>query len=165
MAQAIIPFNPALVNITWGPYNLSAGTADDMATISFDENAITKTVGSQGEIALTVNQNRGGLAKVTMMQGSPIQALLSSQCASVRGRRAPIILLPFTIIDEGGTALAVGPNAYIEKIPDISRKKANGNNEWTFNICEWTKLSNGGVATQQPSGSIISSLKGLLPSF
>lgn len=163
MTSGIIPYNPALVSITWGPFNLSSATADDMVTVSFDENAITKTIGSQGEAVLTVNQNRGGLAKVSLMQGSPVQALLSAQAQSTRPKKSPIILLPFQVIDANGTALAVGPNAYIEKIPDIARAKAHKAVEWIFNIVEWTKLSNGGVSVQQPSGAIATALAGLIP--
>ncbi len=140
-----LEYNPLNVIVTFGPLPLSGLNADDIVTIEFDEDAVTKTVGAQGEVVWTVNANKGGKAKVTTLQGAPVNALLSAMAASTRPDRAPLIVRPFVMTDLGGTALAVGPQAVIKKVPPIVRKKGHASLEWEFDIAKWTKLINGGV--------------------
>lgn len=162
MSVTAIEYNPSNVILTWGPFPLSGFNADDIGSVEFEEDAVVKTVGSQGEIVWTVTQNRGGLAKVQFLQGAPILSLLSQQCASTRGRRAPLVVLPFTMTDNAGTLLAVGPKAVIKRIPPGVRKKTHQPVEVTWDVAEWTKLNIGGIETASgPGGALVSAILGV----
>lgn len=157
-----IEYNPSKILVSWGEVVLGGYAADDIVTIAFDEDAVTKTVGSQGEVVWTVNQNRGGSAKIQTLQGSPINAALSAACASVGDRKRGLIIKPFQVTDLNGTAFALGPKAIVKKMPDIARSKAHKPVEWMFDIAEWTKISNGGISFPGPGGSVISTVTGIL---
>lgn len=160
--MASIEYNPANVVLSWGPFPLSGFNADDIGSIEFEEDAVVKTVGSQGEVVWTVNQNRGGIAKVSFLQGSPIIGLLSAQCASVQKKRAPLVILPFQMTDQSGTLLAVGPRAVIKRLPPGVRKKTHQPVEFTWDVAEWTKLNIGGIETASgPLGALVSAILGI----
>lgn len=158
-----IEYNPSLVTVTFGAIDLASSNGDDIVAISFDENAVTRTMGSQGEWVWTVNQNRGGKAKVSLLLGSPASAQLSALCMQSRDRRAKLVRKAFMVKDLNGFALAVAPQAVIEKMPDISRKKSHEPVEWNFDIGEWKTINNGGTSQPQPnSGTIVSSIRGIV---
>jgi hypothetical protein len=140
----IEPYNPLNVITTWGPLSLAGFAGDDIIAIEFDEDAITKTVGGQGEWVWVVNANRGGKAKFSILQNAPINAQLSALAVSTRPKRAPLVIMPFMMTDLGGTTLALGPQAVIQKVPPITRKKGHSALEWVLDIGEWTTLVNGG---------------------
>lgn len=160
--MAGIEYNPNLVLCTWGPLDLSSFSADDIVMISFDENCVTRVPGANGEFVWVVNQNRGGKVKMSFLQGSPINAKLSAKCIAIGDRRAKLYRAPFVMTDLNGSALAVTDEMVIEKIPDIARKKAHQPVEWSFDVGEWKKLSNGGVSTPDgPGGSLVSAIRGI----
>lgn len=164
--MAGIVFNPNLVLCTWGSLDMSSHSADDIVDISFDENAVTRVPGANGEFVWVVNQNRGGKIKMSFLQGSPICEQLSAKCIQVGDRKAKLYRAPYVLTDMNGSGLAVTDEAVLEKIPNITRKKTHQPVEFTWDVGEWKKLSNGGVSTPDgPGGSLISAIRGLVPGF
>ncbi len=141
----MFPYNPQDVIVTWGPVPMLGFAEDSIVMVEFDVAAAELVVGAKGDTAVTISSNIAGKAHCTFLQGAPVNAALSALCAQTRPRRAPLITYPFIVADLGGTTLAVGPEAFLEKVPPIDFKKGQTPREWTWIVPAWTKLNNGGV--------------------
>ncbi len=140
-----LEYKPTDILITWGPIIFQQFADDSMVVAEFDEDGATKTIGTKGDVAVTVNASKSGKAHVSLLQGSITNALLTALAAQTRPRGSALIKYPFLITDLGGTTLAVGPEAWIMKVPAITYKKGQQAKEWIFDVAEWTKLVNGGA--------------------
>lgn len=138
------PYNIADAVLTWGAIT-PEGYGDDMVTVEFSEVGTIMTPGSRGQVVFTKSAVRSGRASITLLQGSPTNALLSLAAPQTGERRRKLVIAPFLLTDLNGTTLALGPEATLEGIPPITYKKNAEVRTWVFLIAEWTKIVNGGI--------------------
>lgn len=89
------------------------------------EDGVMFSVGTQGEVTRTINQNKLGNLVITMQQSSIDNETLSALEISK-------LALPCTVIDKSGTTVAVIDLGTVIKIPDSDLGKEAGTREWTI---------------------------------
>lgn len=135
-------YDPAQVVFTFAG-NLITGFAEgSFVEVSRDEDAFTKHVGSDGEVARTRNRNRAGSVKVTLMQTSESNDLLSAQAALDEAAGTGVGSLQ--VKDLGGTTLHDSPNAWIRKVANTTFAKEAGTREWVID-CDNLSMTVGGT--------------------
>lgn len=97
----------------------------DGVTVSRNEDKNTLTVGTQGEVTRTKNLSNLGTIVVLLPQSSIDNATLSAQ-EIANG------ILSISVIDKGGTSVAVMPEGVITGMPESEFSKEHVQREWTF---------------------------------
>lgn len=153
----LVTYDPKEVTINWNGKSLASGLApDSFVTVSRAEDSFSKTVGADGTVARTRIADRTGEVELTLMQNSPINAILSTLAladelsstgdvaSTVTGEVAEGAstatagiagVSNLTITDPSGGLIAQAKNAWIRKIPDQELGKEYGERTWTFD-CE-----------------------------
>lgn len=150
MAAPFAQYDPLSVIITFGPV-LFVGLAEGtFVEAQRDEDAFTKKVGATGDTVRVKNRNKGGSVKVTLLQTSPTNQLLS--LFHKAGEVVPLFpfLLPANLAALGSVTSDVQPiqiqdvlgqtkchavNAWIKKVSNVPYAKDLSAREWTFD-CE-----------------------------
>lgn len=141
----LFPYNPKSIICTWGE-NLIQGFADgSMVVVEYDEDAVTKTAGTQGDVTATINQNRAGKATFNIKQGAALNDVLSRACAQNQPRLSRLIVKPLTIKDLFGTTLCIAPQAWVEKVAKTEFAKDHTPREWVIAFGELKMLTGGAV--------------------
>ncbi len=122
------------VIITWGEIELEGPAPGTFVTIAYDEDAVVKTTGAQGFVVATVKANDGGSVTWTASQASPVNDRLSAIAALQRRKGVGLIKKPIFVKHVNGTTLAMGPEAWIKKVPDAAFGDEHESREWMFDI-------------------------------
>lgn len=124
---------------------LTAFGPDTFIAAARNEDGFTMTVGAGGEVARSRNRNRTGRVTVTLLASSPENDLLmqAAQADEATGQGIGALLMK----DRLGTSLLHAENAWIAKIPDMSRAKELGVVEWLIDCAELETFSGGNVAS------------------
>lgn len=142
-------YDPMRVACTWAGIPLQGFMDSTFITVEFDEDAVVKTVGSQGTVTATVNGNRAAKATITLVQGALTNSLLTPFAASARQRGAALIVKPFLLKDLNGDTICSAPETWIMKLPNVEYSKDAVGREWVFDIAELT-MFNGGLLRTSP---------------
>lgn len=110
------------------PLNVGAGLAEDWLEIESDEEAWTKTVGADGFVTRSQNLNQGAKVRFKVLASSPLNDALSGLMAV--DRVSGLGSGPFHYTEIGGTTTAHSPEAWILKVPTMSRGKEETEVEW-----------------------------------
>jgi len=100
----------------------------------YDEDHVTKHVGSQGDATAVLNCNLGALFTVTLVQGSPANAALSLLVPNARRNFLPTGVFRFD--DLNGTTVAKSMQAWIKKTAPIEFGKDVTGRSWSFDCGE-----------------------------
>lgn len=100
----------------------------------YDEDHVTKHVGSQGDATAVLNCNLGALFTVTFVQGSPVNAALSLLVPNARRNYLPTGTFKFE--DLNGSTVAKTTQAWIKKTAKIEFGKDVTGRIWTFDCGE-----------------------------
>lgn len=122
------------VIITWGEIELEGAAPGTVVTIAYDTEAVKKTVGAQGFVVATVMANDGGSVTWVASQASPTNDRLSAVAALQRRRGVGLIKKPILVKHVNGTTLALGPEAWIMKVPDAAFGEEHQDREWKFDV-------------------------------
>lgn len=141
--MATYQYDPMRVVASWGEILLTGFADGSMISVEYDEDAVTKTVGSQGDGTFTVNANRGGRATFNLLQGSPVNDLLSAACASNRPRGAALVTRTFTLVDLNGTTLVTMPISVIAKVAGTEFAKDQSPRSWVIDTTEMVMHTGG----------------------
>lgn len=128
--MAVKTYDPKKVVVSFGGAPLTGFAPGTFVEITYDEDAWTKMVGADGEGARARNANRGGKVKVTLMQTSVSNDVLSGYF--VADRDLGTGALPLFVKDLLGRSLAVAVTAWIMKAADVKFGKELDTREWTF---------------------------------
>lgn len=137
-------YDPIRVTATWGGIPVQGYADGTFIMIEYDEDAVVKTVGSQGTVTATINGNRAATATLTLVQGSLTNSLFSPLVASARPRGAALVVRPFMLKDLNGETVALASEAWIQKMAPAEYGKDASNREWTIAMAELT-MFNGGL--------------------
>lgn len=132
-------YDPKSVIITFGSVAIE-GFADDIITVTPNEDFFTKQVGADGEVSRARSANRTHDVVITLKQTSLSNLYLSGilEADGISNAGA----LPLSITDLGGSTLFFWPEAWIRTPPEVGFGKELKDREWTFD-------------TGQPSSSVI----------
>lgn len=124
---------------------LTAFGPDTFIAAARAEDGWTPTVGAGGEVARSRNRNRMGRVTVTLLQSSPENDLLMQAALADDATGEGIGAL--FLRDRLGTTVLHAENAWIAKIPDMSRAKAVGVCEWAIECADLELFNGGNIAS------------------
>ena len=99
-------------------------------TADYDEDAVTKHVGSQGDATFILNANRGASVTVMLVQGSPTNDELSKLVPNADLNYMPVGVLNFK--DLNGTTVFESADAVIKRRAKVEFGKEVTGREWVF---------------------------------
>jgi hypothetical protein len=119
---------------TFGGITVDAGAqgSDDFITATKVDPSFTLKVGAGGGTTRCFNPSKAWQVKVKIRQTDPINtALMAVHLLDIKVAKG-VGLVPAYCADRLGNMKMVDSQAYIEKAPDISVKKEEGDYEWEF---------------------------------
>lgn len=122
------------VVITWGEIELEGAAPGTIVTIAYDADMATKTRGAQNFVVVTITGNDGGSVKWVASQASPTNDRLSAIALLQMQPGIGLIKKPIQVKHVNGTTLAIGPEAWIKKIPEAQFAEEHQDREWEFDI-------------------------------
>lgn len=99
---------------------------------SFNQDAVTEHVGSQGDVTLILNADKTATVTVTLAQGSASNGDLSNLVPDADNDYLPVGTLTFK--DLNGTTKIKGPTSYIKKTAPIEFGNQVTGRQWVFGI-------------------------------
>lgn len=118
------------VVINYGGAPIKGFDDGDFVEIKASADRWTKKTGADGEVARTRSNDETSEVTLTLSQTSPANAVLTAFMEADRLSSAGV--LPLTIIDTIGKTTFFWPQAWIKKVPDISRGKDLKPVKWIF---------------------------------
>ncbi len=134
MPAQVRTFDVKRNKVLFGGIELTGFAADVQVEVTRDEDAFTKKVGVDGEVSRSRNNNKTGSVKISLMQTSPSNAVLSAAMLADEANLAAGVL-PLLILDISGGALpstSFAANAWVKKAPDQKFGKEVEVREWTL---------------------------------
>ena len=126
-------YDPKKVSVTFGPV-LITGVADGTFIESARNNqAVNLTVGSQGDGARAISNDKSGTVTVTLLSTSPSNALLEALAKT--DELSGTSVLPLGVKDlSAPNNLVVGGESWIQQVASVGagRELDDGNREWVF---------------------------------
>jgi len=113
-------YDPSKVSVVFG---VSLLTGWDTVRLSREEDGVTFTAGTSGEVTRAINHNKLGTITLTYPQTASENLILS-------GYEATKATVPVTVIDKSGTTLAVMKFGTVVKPPDTDLGKEAVTREW-----------------------------------
>lgn len=146
MPDAFYQYDPERVIVTWSPVGFIQGFMDGtFIKVEFDEDGVMKTVGGQGAVTATINANRAGKFTFTLVQGSPINDLLSAVAAQNRAPGAALITGAILVKDLNGTTLCSAAEAWVTKVAASEFGKEVTAREWQIDCAKLLMNTGGSV--------------------
>ncbi len=136
-------YNPKNVLVTWGAV-LFSGFADGTHINAARNNQTVNTVvGSTGDGARAISNDRSGIVTLTLLQTSSVNALLTA--ALLLDEASGDGISPMLIKDLGGLDLVKASAMWIQKPSDLNRGReiGDGNMVWVFETTDLDILSGG----------------------
>jgi hypothetical protein len=100
----------------------------------YEEDAVTKHVGDDGEVSLVLNCNRGATVTIMLSQGSPSNKPLSDLVPNGKLDYLPIGVLSFD--DLNGSTHIKAQEAWIKKSAKVEFAKSITGRSWTFDTAD-----------------------------
>jgi len=113
-------YDPSQVSVVFGTSLL---TGWDTVRISREEDGVTFTVGTSGEVTRAINHNKLGTITLTYPQTASENLILS-------GYEATKATVPVTVIDKSGTTINIMKFGTVVKPPDSDLGKEPTTREW-----------------------------------
>ena len=112
-------------------------------TADYDEDQVTKHVGSQGDASFILNANAGASVTVMLIQGSPSNDELSKLVPNAKNDYLPVGALKFE--DLNGRTVIKSSDAVIKKGAKVEFGKELTGREWVFDCGEAEIVVGGSV--------------------
>jgi hypothetical protein len=141
MSTPSLSHDPGNVTVTFLGAVLHGFAPGTYIKASRDEDAFTKQIGADGEVARIRNRNRGGSVELTLQQTSTANDVLSAQTLldqAGTGGYGPLL-----IKDPSGTTLLSAPVAWIKKVADVELAKDLTTRTWVFDVAAFDMFVGG----------------------
>lgn len=134
----IFKYNPRRVTGSWkGTVNgrnfavaFSGYMDGTKISAEYDEDAVTKHVGDDGDVSVVINCNQGASVTITLAQGAANNDELSKLTPKGQIDYFPVGILDFK--DLNGTTSIKAPQAWIKKMAKVEFAKGITGRAWTF---------------------------------
>ncbi|MCK9435587.1 MAG: DUF3277 family protein [Synergistaceae bacterium] len=123
-------YDPSKVIVTVAGIPISGFAEDGLISAERDDQTWTKHVGCTGDVGRAKTCNKAGLVKVSLLQTSTSNDILSLIHTVDETTGAGIV--PLVITDLSGGTTMVSAQAWIRKLPVVELKKGIGTREWEF---------------------------------
>jgi len=132
--MSVRTYDPSQVSLSFG---VSLLTGWDNIRISRAEDSVMFSAGTSGELTRSINQNKLGSLTLTYPQSALDNEILS-------GYEITKVALPATVVDRGGTTVALMKFGTVVKPPDSDFGKEATQREWviTGELSYWFVGSN-----------------------
>ena len=124
-------YNPAAVTVVFRGALLDGFGPDSKVECTFPD-AFSMEIGTDGEACMTRINDYSATVKITLMQSSYSNDVLSALHSIDRNSPLGGGVGVLQIVDLTGTTLINAPQARIQKFADIAFGKTSGTREWTF---------------------------------
>ena len=125
-------YDPKKVLVTFGPVLFSGFADGTFINAARNNQGVNLGVGSTGDSARAISNDKSGIVTLTLLQSSKVNALLSA--IEIADQEEGDGVLPLFIKDLKGLDLVKAGTAWIQKIADYNRGRelADGNTPWIF---------------------------------
>jgi len=132
-------YNPNEVFVSLADRAISKGRAEgEFVSTDYNADSITETVGADGEVAVSISQNKSAVIKLKVMQTSSSHSLLTQLYDAWRAD--PSTLLAFELRDLRGSKIEHAL-VYFKKPPPSTYSAVAGEREWTLGTAELVRES------------------------
>jgi len=107
---------------------------------SYDSAATTDDVGADGSVVVVVSNDQRGTLEVELTQGSPSINYLSAQVALFLATKA---FKPVQLEDLNGSTIAVGAQAWVEKVADGEFGKEQAGRTFRIRVANMRMVAGG----------------------
>lgn len=136
-------YDPQKVLITYRGALLTGFADGTFVNVSRAADAFTLTVGADGESARAKSADKSGTVRITLLQTSQSNDVLSAFAA--QDEATGLGTGPLMVKDAFGTTLVMAAQAWIQKLPDVEFGKETGSREWAFQAGELAVALGGNV--------------------
>ena len=116
--------------INYGGAPLTGFNDGDFIAIKPSSDRWTKKVGADGEIARSRSNDESSEVTLTLTQTSPANSVLTAFMEA--DRLSGKSILPLTVVDTISGTTFFWPQAWIKKVPEVTRGKELKQQEWVF---------------------------------
>lgn len=127
-------YNPKLVALVLFGAPITGFADGTMIEVERDSDSFTKNVGGDGEVARTANADKTGSIKITLMQTSKSNDILSAQLAL--DEASNLATGTAMLRDLSGSTQVSSAECWIKKPAAVSFGKENGTREWTIDCVD-----------------------------
>lgn len=144
MANGILTqYDPAQVQVNIAGKTMTGFAAGTFIEVERETDAYTKSVGADGEVTRVKSQNFSGSFKLTLVQGSPSNDILSG--LATQDEQTSDQIFPILVKDSNGTTIAQGAKCWIKKKPSSGFAVESENREWNFDTSNLSYTVGGGI--------------------
>lgn len=136
-------YDPSQVTVVVGPVILSCfSEGDAIMAERYDDNSSMK-VGIDGCVGRARSADKTGFFTFKLLSTGAVNLQLSALFALDNLSQDAGLVLPIAVYDGSGADLAVATQAWLKKMPSMTKGKEVGENEWIFD-CADMKIFLGG---------------------
>lgn len=125
-----VDFNKNLILV--GGVRMQGFADGEGFTLELDDDLYSKTTGADGDVARARRHGRAGNAKITLMQSSPSNDILTGFAVADILNNAGVV--PLMVKDLLGTTAIFAAYAWVKKPPAVALGKEVTNREWMLDI-------------------------------
>lgn len=129
-------YDPSQVVVVVGPVIVNGFSDGDAIMAERYEDNTSMKVGIDGQVGRARNANKTGFFTFKLLPTSSVNAQLSALFALDNLSSDAGVVLPIAIYDGSGADLAVATQAWLKKMPSLTKGKEVGENEWVFDAAD-----------------------------
>jgi len=127
-------YAPKDVVVSWNGVPITGFAEGTFITMKRATESKKKTVGSQGDVCITMSADKTGEIELTLMQSAPSNAKLALLLHLEEKARIPTVGV-LMVSDPSGAVLALSKNAFLMSFPSLDLADDAGDRTWMF-ACE-----------------------------
>lgn len=143
MAEQTKTFDPRDIVATWGEIELDGAAPGTFINLTYNNAAVTLTMGAQGFASVTKKADDSGGMTWTASQNAPVNSRLGAIAARQRRAGQAPIKKPLFLRWLNGELLAIGPEAFLEMEPGAQFGDEHETREWKWIIPHLQMLQGG----------------------
>lgn len=143
-------YSPKDVTVSWNNVPITGFAEGTFITMKRATESKKKTVGSQGDVCLTMSADRTGEIEITLMQTAPSNNTLAGLLNAEEITRIPTVGV-LTISDPSGSALALSKNAFLMSYPNVDFSDDSTERVWMFGCEDLSFQTAIGFVPREPS--------------
>lgn len=144
--MGIKTYDPKEVQVILGGVPMSGLPDGTAVSLEWDDDAFTKTVGIDGEVSRSKNNNKCATLKFTLAQTSKSNDILSAFAIADEASNSGVA--PFMLKETGsGSTLVAAEAAWIQGWPTVVYAKGIEGREWTIALAQCGRFVGGNLDT------------------
>lgn len=122
----------------------AAGYADgEFIKVERDTDAFTDVAGTGGGVARAKQHDRRATVTLTLLQTSPMNAVLSTLAKLDYETDGGAGVGPFLLKDRGGLSVFAGSSCWVSRMPDVTLEKNVSARQWKIRVASLEQFEGG----------------------